>query len=125
MSKNWEVLAKLFSLLPSLLPLLEKHWSLLPVNPAVRSDVWVLSIIISAVAGFGGYQSSGRYHFLGWTGLFLFVVTLSGELAITATEIGFGLAPRVLSLLARIGYVLLFLFLGLAIGGFLRLYRSS
>lgn len=119
-----DILKNLLSLSAALLPLIEKYVELLPVNPHVRNDVWLISIMVAAVAGLGGYQSAkhlGRGRVVGWIGLLLFVLFLVVELAITTAGIEFGLPARGISLLVRVGYVLVFLSLGLAAGGFLGL----
>jgi hypothetical protein len=119
-----DIIKNLLSILPALLPLLEKQIDLLPVNPLVRQDVWLISMVLAGVAGLGGYQSAKRLYFcryIGWIGLLLLVPTVLLELGITTTEVNFGFSPPVIQLAVRGGYCLTFLLLGLSIGGFIGL----
>jgi hypothetical protein len=120
-----EVLKNLATLLEAALPLVEKKFELLPVNPAVREDVVVVSMVAAAVAGFGAYHSTKQFpsirRWLGWIPLFAFLVCIGLELAFAAAGLTFGFSPSAVSLSVRLIYVLVFFFLGLAIGAFLGL----
>jgi hypothetical protein len=119
-----DLLKNVLSLFAAVLPLLEKHFDLLPVNPLVREDVWLISVIITGIVGLGGYQASRclrGFRSIGWVGIVLLIPVLLFEIAITTTTLHFGFSPQVISFLARGGYVLTFCLLGLALGGFIGL----
>lgn len=123
---NWlEILKNLVIILEAALPLIEKKFELLPVNPAVRNDVVVVSVMAAAVAGFGAYHSTKQFpktrRWLGWIALLLFLVCIGLVLAFGAAGFTFGLSPSAVSLSIRLIYVLVFSFLGVAIGAFLGL----
>jgi hypothetical protein len=115
----WEVLKNAFSLIQALLPLLEKKIDLFPINPALRDNVFVISIVLAAVAGLGGYQTVRRTEkiALPWLGFALTIVCGGLMFALTG-GITFGLGPLAISWSVQACYILVFVFLGVTIGGF-------
>ena|SRR2546426_2196270 len=115
-----ETLKNVLSIGSAVAPLIEKVARLLPVNPVVREDVLLISTAAAGLAGLGGYQSGKRFGWIiGWTGVCLFVVCVVLEVAITSAGFAFGLDAAGVSLAVRTGYIAIFLFFGLAVGGFI------
>jgi hypothetical protein len=119
---RWEIAKNLISLIPAVLALADKglHW--LPVNPAVREEWSMPSILTALVAGLGGYYlAKPKQHPLpGLIGL-LFLLLSIAAVASFDNGITFNLTPGQVSVGIRIAYVAFFTFLGLALGGFLGL----
>jgi hypothetical protein len=109
------------SLLQAALPFVEKSFPFLPVNPAVREELWIVSTLVAVVAGFGTYRSTkistNTRSWLWLWGIILFVVFLLLQIGLGH---GLNLGP-VQPWATRALYVLLFLTLGMAIGGVLGL----
>jgi hypothetical protein len=117
----WDVIKNVISLLGAVLPILEKKIAILPVNPVIREEMMWISVMAAGIAGLGAYQSATRIprlRFIGWLGLFLFTVIIAFLILLTQGHT-LGLTPSDVSSAVRILYVLLFLFLGLAVGGFM------
>jgi hypothetical protein len=119
-----EVIKVLVSLLQALLPLLDSNLQFLPVNPKIREDVLVLSIIAALLAGIAAYYSAKKIqpvrYFPGPFGLLLFVISLGAILAL-ANDISLGIPTSYISAVIRAAYVLFFFSIGSTIGGFLGL----
>ncbi|MCZ2079442.1 MAG: hypothetical protein HUU41_05860 [Bryobacteraceae bacterium] len=119
-----EYARKALPLLASLLPAGEKYTNLLPsLNPAVRNDVFIISIVATALTGFGGHETARSLRkgaLFGWLGVVGFLGSTVVMIAFL-NDFSFGLSTKGVSLLLRISYILIFAFLGLAVGGFLAL----
>jgi hypothetical protein len=120
-----DAIKNLLGLLPAVLPLIEKYIDWLPVNPLIRERLWLAGTVAAGLAGLVGYASAkqlsrGRLIVM-WIGLICFVIALAILLGITESGLTFSLSPEGIAWLERLGYVLIFLFLGLAIGGVLGL----
>ena len=118
-NKLVEVLKNAVSIGQALLPLLEKWLELLPVNPALRRSALQISIVLAAAAGFGAYQTIKRNKVLAvpWIALALSILAVVAIFALTG-GVTFGLNPVWLSSTVQTFYILTFVFLGAAIGGF-------
>jgi hypothetical protein len=114
-----EVLKNGISLLQAFLPFLEKRFELLPINPGLRNNVLLISVLFAATAGLGGYQQLKRSKkaVIAWFALAGAVVSVMLIFALTG-GITFSLSPLAISWAVQICYILVFLFFGLAIGGF-------
>ena len=55
-AEAWEFTKNAASIFEALLPLAEKHLRFLPVNPAVREELLLVSMVLAGVAGFGTYR---------------------------------------------------------------------
>jgi hypothetical protein len=113
-------------MLSALLPLAERKWMLLPVNPGIREDVLWVSILLAALSGLGGYQTTRRLGTarLGWSALVLSVFFLGTVLGLAAVKLTFGLSPSAVALAVRMGYVAFFASVGVSFGSFLALVNS-
>jgi hypothetical protein len=105
------------SLLQAASPFVEKSFPFLPVNPAVREELWIASTVVAVLAGFGTYRSTkisptGRSWLWLW-GIVLFIVFLLLQIGLGH---GLNLGP-VQPWATRALYVLLFFSLGIASGG--------
>jgi hypothetical protein len=120
----WEVLKNLINIIQALLPLFDSGVQLLPVNPKIRTDVGVISIIAALVAAFAAYYSAKyikRIRYLpGPLGVLAFVVAL-GAIILFANDIGLGIPILYMPAIVRGAYVAIFFGIGLTIGGFLGL----
>jgi hypothetical protein len=116
-----EILKLLVSIAQCLLPLVEKQFNVLPVNPAIRLEVMPFSIGLALLCGLGGYVSvkknPGLHLKLGWGGVVIAVLCFLAILGITSG--GIPLAPLLASGAVRAAYAILFGGVGLALGGFL------
>jgi len=114
-----ETLKNLNGVVTSALVFIEEKYPLLPVNPRIREDGHRVAALLALVAGFGAHQYAKRSGkiVLGWIGLGLAIVMV---LLIFWLSRGPSISPQAAALDARIAYVLFFVFLGGAIGGFLR-----
>lgn len=115
-----EIFKNLSGVVSSALVVVDSKYPILPINPRLHQGLVLVSIILAAVAGFGGRQfaqRSGRLA-LGWS--FLAVAVLVLGLLLWLSSDPASLSPNTIRSLARFGYVLFFLFLGGAFGGFLR-----
>lgn len=110
------------SLFQALLPLLEKKLALLPVNPGIRENVLVISIVLAAVAGGGGYVTTRRLHkpSIPWSSLAIAFTAVGLMFALTA-GMHFGMGPLQVSVSVGLLYVAIFTSIGIAVGGFLGL----
>lgn len=120
-----EVVKNLINILQAFLPLLDSNLQLLPVNPKVRSDVGVTSIIVALVAGLVAYyfaksiKKRSRYV-PGVGGFVVFVVALAGILFF-GNDVSLGIPISYLPAVIRCAYVAVFCGVGLAVGGSLGL----
>jgi len=121
-----EAIKNLVSVVQGVLPLLDKQIDLLPINPGLRDDVMPISIILAAAAGFGAYQTVrlAKAAVIPWFGLALSVIFVILLFALTG-GITFDMRPRTISLAVEVSYVLVFFFLGAAIGGFVGVFGSA
>jgi hypothetical protein len=119
---TWEIIKNLISLIPAVLPLADKGFHWLPVNPAVREEWMVPSILLALVTGLGGYYlaKSKRHPLTGLIGLLFVFISVFAVISF-GTGTTFNLTPGQVSLVVRLAYVAFFTFLGLALGGFLGL----
>jgi hypothetical protein len=111
------------SLLAGFLPLIEKKIELLKVNPAVRDQVLVMSVVLAAMSGFGAYRSfrnSRKGVIVGSIAIALTFVSFMFAIALIS-GISFGMNPLWISWSVKSAYVLTFAFLGVALGSFLSL----
>ena len=114
-----ETIKNLNGVVSSALVFIEEKYPLLPLNPRIREDGHRVAALLALVAGFGAHQyakRSGRLK-LGWIALVLAIVMVGLIFWFSA---GPSFSPQAVSVSARIVYVLFFVFLGGAIGGFLR-----
>ncbi len=118
---------KALSILSGLLPVGERYADVLHLNPAVRNDVFIISIVAAALAGFGGYESARHLRkgvSLGWLGVVGFLASIFSVLALT-NDFSFGLSPKGVAISLRICYIIVFFFIGLSVGAFLALARPK
>ena len=120
--KFWEVLKYGASILEAALPLLEKQFPFLPVTPAVRNELWPVSMVLAGLFGFGSYlctriSRKARKSLWLW-GLVLCTLFVLFQIGIAH---GLDLPPETLPGLVRASYFLFFLALGIAVGGVLGL----
>lgn len=98
---------------------IEEKFPLLPLNPRIREDSHRVAALLALVAGFGAHRyakSSGKLV-LGWICLAMTVLSVFLIFWLTRTS---WVSPQSAALAARFAYVFFFVFLGGAIGGFLR-----
>jgi hypothetical protein len=98
----------------------ESRYPLLPVNPAIRSELLGLASLLAAVCGLGAHQHAKRTgKSLG--ALSLAVLFLAAITIIAAGKGGLDwLSPRSVSVLVRVAYVAFFSALGATFGAFTR-----
>jgi hypothetical protein len=115
----WEIIKNIFSLLPAVLAFMDKGYQWLPVNPAVREEWTVPSIILAIVTGLGGYYrvKSTRNPSYGWIGLVFALISISAIIFFGGGTT-FNLTPGQVSAAVRFAYVVFFTSLGLTCGGF-------
>jgi hypothetical protein len=118
----WEGLKYAASILEAALPLLEKQFQFLPVTPAVRNELLLVSMFLAGLFGFGSYRwtkISPKVR----TSLWLWGLALCTLLVLFQIGIGHGLdlPPTALPGLVRASYFLFFVALGIAVGGLLGL----
>ena len=115
-----EILKNLSGAVSSALVLLDYKYPILPLNPKLREGLALVSAIFAAVAGLGAHQFAKRSHrlILGWIFLAAALIVLVAIFWLSNEPSS--LSPKTISTAARVAYVVFFVFLGAAIGGFLR-----
>jgi hypothetical protein len=103
----------------SALVLLDSKYSILPLNPRLRDELLLVSIILAMVAGWGAHQYAKKRNSLLVGGLSLCFAILV-LMAILWLRVDQSSPPARISAAAQGSHVLFFVFLGGAIGGFLR-----
>lgn len=119
MAEIGETLKNLSGIVSSVLVFVESKYPILPLNPKIREDSNYVAAIFAVIAGFGAHRfakSSGRQIF-GWAFLGLAFLDLVVIRWLVGTP---PLSPHTTSMGGTLTYVLFFLFLGGAVGGFLR-----
>ena len=102
----------------SALVFVEEKFVLLPLNPRIREDADRVAALLALVTGFGAHRyakKSGK-QVLGWISLGLTILTTITIFWLARTT---SVSPQTASSAARVAYVLFFVFLGGAVGGFL------
>ena len=112
----------ILSVVPALFPLVERQFALLPVNPGIRENVLIISIVLAAVVGLGGYLTTRRYGkpAIPWCSITAAVIAVVVMFALTG-GMSFGMDPLLISALVASLYVVIFMLIGIAVGGFLGL----
>lgn len=115
----FELLKNFSGVISSALVFFETEFPVLPLNPKIREDSNGVAAVVAVIAGFGAHQYAKRSGklVLGGVALGLALVTIGCIFWLAA---GTALSPHAESIAARVVYVLLFVFLGSAVGGFLR-----
>jgi hypothetical protein len=118
MDKIAEALKSCSGIVGSLLAILQLKVSLLPINPVIAEDWWIPTSILALLAGFGTHRSAKSLgkHTLGWGCLVLAIALLLFLITLTTVQ---PLSPEAASVAAHWVYVLFFVSIGGAIGGFL------
>jgi len=88
---SMDILKDIVSVLATLVPLAaDKRFNLLPVNPSVRNEVFLISVIAALVASAGGYRVA-KLRGLSWPGWSTLTVTkhwiLFAELILTSARV--------------------------------------
>lgn len=97
---------------------LEEKLVLLPLNPRIRDEWAHVAALLALVTGFGAHRyakKTGRQR-LGWVSVGLTVITSIVIIWLARTA---SISPQSASDSARVAYVLFFIFVGSAVGGFL------
>jgi hypothetical protein len=119
----WERTKPVLSILEALLPWLENQVSILPVNPAIRKQYPLLSMLLAGLGGIGTYgvtKTLTTAH-----KVWLLSVALIACFILVLLQSALGLAsewpPTLLFLLPRAFYLLFFAAAAIAVGAILRL----
>jgi hypothetical protein len=133
MSTKAEWTKRALSLLSGLLPVGERYANVLQLDPAVRNEVFLISVVAAVLAGFGGHESARhlrRGALFGWLGVAGFLGCTFFVIALN-NGVSLGLSTQNVGIFLRIIYILIFFFVGLSMGAFLALtqpksgYRDS
>lgn len=122
MKKTLEIASGIVSLLSGLLPWLEGKARLLPINPTIREDMLAGVALLAAVGGLASYMTVKHYHRspkLGWIAVFCLTTSLFVVYLLASTLATFGLSAAGQAGAMRGAYLLVFLSIGMTVGGFL------
>jgi hypothetical protein len=124
MKKVFDVLQAIISILSGAVPLLEAKVNVLPVNPLIRQDLLTGTAITATIAGIGAWATTKyfkRTPALGWSALAGLILALAFIYLLASAGITFGLSPAAQAGAVRIAYLVVFVCIGIAVGGFLGL----
>src|SRR5947209_17515745 len=97
-----EVSKNLSGCVGTIAAVVEKHYSLFPINPKIREDVFLFSCLAAVLTGFGAYRHSRTGdQWAGWIFLALFLVGGVTEVSLARGADAY-IPPVAAALLARI-----------------------